>query len=171
MRLCIGLFGTCGGSNWRVPFIEKFKSLGMVDGKDYFNPQVDDWKSELAAIEADHLVNDCVVCVPITKETYSLGSLVEIGFSLIQAMKLDDRRDFIVLIEQELDKSLMQNKILYKESLRARVLVQQHLKKLCMANVYIVDTLDDMLEVALKCYGAHKMLDEIKKRFNPHLKS
>jgi hypothetical protein len=150
--------------------MEKFKSLGMVDGEGFFNPQVDDWKPELAVVEAGHLAEDCVVCVPITKETYSLGSLAETGFSLMQAMKLDDRRDFVVLIEQELDEELMVDAALSKESLRSRALVLQHLKKLRLANVYVVDTLEEMLDVALKCYEAHKLLDDARKQFNPHLR-
>lgn len=43
--LCVGLFGTCGRSKWRNPFMEKYKELGIK----FFNPQVDDWKPELAA--------------------------------------------------------------------------------------------------------------------------
>ena len=170
MKLCIGLFGTCGASTWREPFMDEFRSLGMVDGHDFFNPQVDDWKPELAKVEAEHLANDCIICMPITKETFSLGSLAETGFSLMQAMKLDDRRDFVVLIEQELDAELMKDAALSQESLRSRALVLEHLKKLRLANVFVVDTLEEMLDVALKCYEAHKMLDGARKRFNTHRK-
>lgn len=33
MKLCVGLFGTCGNSQWRVPFMEAFKEAGI----EYFN--------------------------------------------------------------------------------------------------------------------------------------
>lgn len=43
-KLCVGLFGTCGGSEWRKPFIEAFDEKGI----DYFNPQIDDWEAACA---------------------------------------------------------------------------------------------------------------------------
>ena len=57
MNLCIGLFGTCGGSKWRDKFIAKYNERGI----EFFNPQKDDWKPEDAEIEADHLANDGVI--------------------------------------------------------------------------------------------------------------
>lgn len=60
--LCVGLFGTCGGSKWRNNFMLKYNEMGI----NYFNPQVDDWKPELAEIEAEHLVNDDIVLFPVT---------------------------------------------------------------------------------------------------------
>ena len=40
---CVGLFGTCGSSTWRAPFIEAFEAEEV----EYFNPQVEDWTPEL----------------------------------------------------------------------------------------------------------------------------
>lgn len=96
MKLCIGLFGTCGKSTWRVPFMTRYTELGIP----YFNPQVEDWKPEDAVIEAEHLADDDVILFPVTSETYATGSLAETGFSILNAVRLDDRRDFIILIEQ-----------------------------------------------------------------------
>src|SRR4051812_34994148 len=113
MKLCVGLFGTCGNSNWRDPFIEAFSERGM----EFFNPQKDDWKPEDAEIEAGHLADDAIILFPITGETYGTGSLAETGFSVLQAIRLDDRRDFVIMVEQELSAELMDNPVAAKESL------------------------------------------------------
>ena len=136
---------------------------------DYFNPQVADWKPEMAEIEAEHLANDEIILFPITSETYATGSLAEVGFSILNAISLDDRRDFVILIDPDLDTHLQENPGAYKESLRARALVKQHLKKLKLSNVYLVDTLQEMLAVSVGLYESAS----IRKRFenyNPHRK-
>ncbi len=157
MDLCVGLFGTCGGSRWRDDFIARYEQ----DEITFFNPQVDDWKPELAEIEAHHLANDDVVLFPITGETYGTGSLAECGFSILNAIKLDDRRDFVIMIEDELDPSL-DNAELVKESLRARALVKQHLLKLQLPNLYIVGNLSMMLDVSLTLYEAAKLRQPLR---------
>lgn len=160
-NLTIGLFGTCGKSRWREDFINKYNELNI----NYFNPQVDDWKPELAEIEAEHLSNDKIILFPITSETYGLGSLSEVGFSILNAIKLDDRRQFVVLIDMKLDKSLNDNNLI-KESLRSRALVKQHLKKLNLENVYLVDALDEMLEVSLILYNSEKQKEIINNKYS-----
>ena len=159
----IGMFGTCGNSIWREPFIRKYEELGIP----YFNPQVPDWKEEYAVEEARHLADDEIILCPITGETYATGSLSEVGFSILNAIKLDDRRDFVVMVEMNLDQSL-NDLIARKESLRSRALVYQHLKKLRLKNVYIVETLDQMLEVSIQLYRAAKIREPLEK-YNPHL--
>lgn len=158
---CVGLFGTCGSSTWRTPFMEKYAEQNI----DFFNPQVADWKPELAEIEAEHLANDAVILFPITNETYATGSLSEVGFSILNAIKLDNRRDFVIMIHKDLTPELMENAAAAKESLRSRALVIQHLKKLRLSNLYVVETLEEMFEVSVQLYRA----EEIKmpfKRFN-----
>lgn len=162
--LCVGLFGTCGGSKWREPFIDCYTKEGIA----CFNPQVDDWKPEDAVVEAKHLASDAVVLFPITGETYGTGSLAETGFSILNAIRLDDRRDFVIYIEMELDPRL-DNAVARKESLRARALVKEHLKKLRLSNLYLVDSLEEMLEVSLALYRAAEVREPLK-RFNPHVK-
>ena len=162
MTIVIGMFGTCGNSTWREPFIKKYKELGIS----YFNPQVPDWKEECAVEEARHLAEDEIILCPITGETYAAGSLSEVGFSILNAIKLDDRRDFVVMIEMNLDQSL-NDPIARKESSRSRALVSQHLKKLRLKNVYIVETLDQMLEVSIQLYQAAKIREPLGK-YNPH---
>ena len=160
--LCVGLFGTCGTSTWRAPFIKRY----MQEGIQFFNPQVVDWKPEDAVIEAEHLANDQVVLFPITGETYGTGSLAETGFSVLNAIRLEDRRDFVIMIEQELDDNL-EDAVARKESLRARALVKAHLKKLRLSNLYVVNTLEEMLEVSVTLYRAAEMRAPLGK-YNPH---
>jgi len=178
MANCVGLFGTCGNSKWRDQFMDNFEGSNI----DYFNPMVDNWKPEDAAIEAEHLAADNIILFPITKETYGIGSLSEVGFGVLSAIKLDDRRDFVVMIDQELDASLMPREgwkelelspivkeleeALFeraKESLRARALVLQHLKAQNLPNVYLVDNLEDMLKVSVTLYTSNKVKEDIEK--------
>ena len=159
--LAIGLFGTCGKSKWRQSFMKRYRELGI----DFFNLQVDDWQPEMAVEEAKHLAEDAVVLFPVTGETYATGSLAEVGFSILSAIKLDDRRDFVIMIEMQLDESL-DNKEMCKESLRSRALVVQHLKKLRLPNVYIVDTLEQMLEISLELHAAAAIREPLR-AFNP----
>lgn len=179
--LCIGLFGTCGGSRWREnTFIPAYEEAGI----EYFNPQVEDWDPSLAAIEADHLANDQIILFPITNETYAIGSLAETGFSILNAMKLDDRREFVIYIAddiaakdpkgQPLDDQLNPDgtknpNSRAKESLRARALVLQHLRKLQIPNVYVVDSLEEMLKVSLTLWESSKIRYPLRE-LNPHRK-
>lgn len=157
----IGLFGTCGSSKWREPFMRRYRRLGI----DFFNPQVDDWDPECAREEARHLAEDEIILSPVTRETYGMGSLSEVGFSILQAIRLDDRRDFVIMIEMKLD-PIFNDEMTRKESLRARALVKQHLKKLRLRHVYLVDTLEEMLEVSIKLYKA-ATITELLEKFNP----
>ena len=156
---CIGLFGTCGSSKWRDEFIEVFDNASIQ----YFNPMVENWKPEDAEIEAEHLAKDNIILFPITSETYGVGSLSEVGFGVLSAIKLDDRRDFIVMIDMVLSDELMKDEDRAKESLRARALVKQHLKKQNLPNVYLVDNLEDMGEVAITLFRSNVIRNEMKK--------
>lgn len=150
-QLCVGMFGTCDGSQWREPF----KAVYALKNIPFFDPQKEDWKPEDAEVEAEHLAEDAVVLFPITDESYAIGSLSEIGFSILNAISLDDRRDFVVFITPTLQERLMiDNPALAKASLRGRALVKQHLKKLRLGNVYIVTSLEEMLEVSMILYDA-----------------
>jgi hypothetical protein len=160
---CIGLFGTCGKSKWRDRFIAKYEELGY----DYFNPQVENWDPSMADEEARHLADDEVILFPVTGETYATGSLSEVGFSILQAISLDDRRDFIIMIEMELEEHLKENPTMYQETLRSRALVKQHLKKQRLGNLYVVESLEQMLEVSLVLYENALKRAPLKK-FNPH---
>jgi hypothetical protein len=123
---------------------------------------VDDWTPDCAVVEAEHLANDRIVVFPITAETYAEGSLSEVGFSILNAIKLDDRRHFIVLIEQALSPELLEDAVRAKASLRARALVTQHLKKLRLDGLYVVDSLEQALTVSLACYHAEQLLQPVR---------
>ena len=162
-KLVVGLFGTCGGSVWRDKFIAQYDVLGI----EYFNPQVDDWKPEDAEVEADHLATDQIILFPVLAETWGLGSLGEIGFSIAQAMRYDDRRDFVFLIDKFHDESLkpldngMENP-LYKESCRMRALQLAHIRKWNLSNVFLVETLDEMLHVSIELHKANKIRTQLR---------
>lgn len=160
MNLTIGLFGTCGNSTWRQDFIDVYEMRKMK----YYNPQVDDWKPEDAEIEAEHLATDQIILFPVLAETYGLGSLGEVGFSIAQAMRYDNRRDFVILIDQKpLDELEEKDPALYKESVRMRALQKQHLAQWKhMTNVFVVDNLNDMLEASIKLYECNRIRQELK---------
>lgn len=163
MKLCVGLFGTCGGSQWRVPFKAAYDSAGIT----YFDPQKEDWKPEDADEEAGHLAEDAIILFPITGETYAMGSLAESGFSVLSALKLDDRRDIVVFIDQNLNESLLEDKVRAKDSQRARALVKAHLKKVRLRNVYVVDSLEEMQELSILLWQAAKVaLDPAVAKFS-----
>lgn len=165
MKLCVGMFGTCGKSKWREPFIDKYQKLGI----EFYNPQLPPgmWNEETSPIEeAEHLAEDMVILFPVTSETYASGSLSEVGFSILNAIKLDDRREFIILIDRNLDEDL-DDPTARQESLRARALVYQHLKKLRLSNLFVVDTLDEMFDVSVQLWGTAKVRYNLSK-YNPH---
>jgi hypothetical protein len=162
-KLVVGMFGTCGISTFRkdtlIPAYEK-------EGIEYFNPQVEDWDPSLAKIEADHLVNDQIVLFPVLGITYGTGSLAETGFSIAQAMRYDESRDFVFLIEDTLSDELMENADAAKESLRARALVSEHIKRANLPNAYIVNTIEEMLELSIVLYRAQESVWAYREKFS-----
>ena len=157
MKQCIGLFGTCGNSKWRDPFEGEF----IYRDIEFFNPLVDDWKPEDAIIEAEHLAKDNIILFPITKETYGVGSLAEVGFGVLSAIKTDNNRDLVVMIDTELNEELMEDADRAKESLRARALVLEHLKAQNLPNVYLVDNLEDMLNISVTLYESNLVRNKV----------
>jgi len=72
----------------------------------------------------------------------------------------------IALIDDNLIPSLKEdNPVAAKESLRSRALVIEHLKKLNYPKIYLVNSLEEMLEVSLAVYSARKSLSNYG-RFN-----
>lgn len=129
----IGLFGTCDNIKWRDPFMARYAELGIA----YFNPMVDDWNPGMVALEAEHLAQDPIILFPILKDSYGQGSLSEIGFGPLKAA--DPARA--------------------KDSNRSRKLVKGHLQAPKQNNVYMVDTLDQMLDLSVSLHKIHKDLD------------
>jgi len=143
----VGLFGTCGNSKWRDPFMKSYDEKGFY----YFNPQKDDWNPEDAKAEADHLKNDDIILFPVTGETYGTGSLAEVGFSIQQAIAQNRDARIVVMIEDELSDEL-DDPVARKESMRSRKLVKAHLDKVESNRVFVVDDLEQMLEISEDLY-------------------
>ncbi len=159
----IGLFGTCGGSKWRDPFMKKYSELGMH----CYNPQVANWTPDCATEEARHLAEDKIILFPVTSETYASGSLCEVGFSILNAIRLDHQRYFVIMISKDLDENLKGSELAYKDSIKSRALVREHLRKLMLDNLYVVDSLEQMLEVSITLYEAARITEPFAS-YNPH---
>jgi hypothetical protein len=144
-QIVIGLFGTAGSSTWRAPLIDACNRARLQ----FFNPQVANWNSSLAAVEAAHLAKDRVLVFVVTGETYGTGSLVELGFAIAQVKGTE--RQLLIFVEGDLDDELT-NAVAREESLRARALVRGHLGRLGMWNVHVLDSRDDLPFVATELF-------------------
>ena len=160
MGLCVGLFGTCGGSQWRAKFIQTYTTSGIK----FYNPQVDNWTPDCAQEEAEHLASDDIILFPVTDETPGLGSLAETGYSIIQAIKANSNREFVIMIDSHTSERCRNNwgNELSIASDKARALVKAHLKKICLPNLYVVDTLDQMLYASIRLYDICKLRQELR---------
>ena len=162
----IGLFGTCGRSTWRDDFISIYESEEL----EFYNPLKVDWNPEDVVEEAKHLAEDEIILFPITSETYGLGSLAEVGFSILNAIRIDNSRFFVILIDDDVIEELKnENPALAKESKRNRALVKNHLSKLLLSNLYIVDNMEDLLQCSIVLYQA-AIAKNLVSKFNPHAK-
>lgn len=158
-NLIVGLFGTCGSSRWRDEFIRRYDELGIP----FFNPQVEHWTSELAEIEAQHLANDQLLLFPVTSETYGTGSLAEVGFSILSSLRWNADRRVVLYIDPQIAPELKeQSPDAAKESLRSRKLVRAHLAQLKHPNVFVVDSLDAMLEISITLFNAMILIERVR---------
>jgi len=156
---CIGLFGTCGSSKWRDKFIKRYQ----VKSIKFYNPLKADWKPEDSAEEAEHLVNDDIVLFPITSETFSTASLAETGYSILSAIRANDQRFVIIFIDPKVNELLHhENPTAAKESSNSRAIVKAHLKKMNHPNIFVVDSLDKMLDVSVKLYKVVEAMQEVR---------
>lgn len=151
MNHCIGLFGTCGDSKWRDPFIALYNQLHIT----YFDPQVDNWTSDRAKVEAEHLQEDDVIVFPILDGTYGFGSLAETGYAILQSFQIPERHLLIYVAPTVSEKLTRDNPILAQESNRARKLVIAHLNEVNKRGhrkIHIYDKLEDMLAGSVRAY-------------------
>jgi hypothetical protein len=142
----VGLFGTCGNSQWRTPFIEMFEK----NGTPFFNPVVPNWDPSCAAIEAEHLDNDDIILFPITDETTGFGSLAELGYAISQVLLSGKSRTVVAYIAPNVNEAIQTaDQAQAKESKKARALSLAHLVKLHdkSERIYLVDSLEEMLNV------------------------
>ncbi len=162
-EICIGMFGTCDNSDWR----QFFKDIYNQAGIEYFDPNKEDWSAHAdryAREEAEHLANDEIILFPVLGWSLGQGSLSEMGFGPLRALRNNKNRSFIVLVDQELHERLDdEDAARRKDSLRSRKLVLAHLKQLDLSNIYIVDNLDQMLAVSLEVHAAHLKMHQAHK--------
>ena len=142
--LTVGLFGTCGDSQWRAPFIELFESKNVT----YFNPLIPDWTPACAAFEAEHLAADEIILFPVTNESTGFGSLAEIGFACHLAATKN--RKVIVYIAPTVSDAVAElvGAKPAKESRNTRALVSAHLVEAANeypTNIYVVNSMEEML--------------------------
>jgi len=158
-EICVGLFGTCDNVRWRDAFMAKYAEEGIA----YFNPMVDDWHPGMIPLEAKHRAEDPIIIFPVLKESYGLGSLSEIGFGPLKAIRQNKYRSFVVMIDDDVTDALkQQDAARAKASRSSRALVKGHLKDLGLSNVYLVDSLDQMLDISLTLVQVHIHLNNIQ---------
>jgi len=154
----VGLFGTCDNIRWRDPFIEEYKERGIS----YFNPMVDDWTPGCIPVEAHHLANDPIVLFPVLAQSYGVGSLSELGFGPLRAIRQNFYRSFVLLIEPDVTDELKEkDPAMAKASMRSRKLVLGHLEKVQSDNIILVQSLDQMLDASLDLWEAHSILTRV----------
>lgn len=154
----IGLFGTCGGSNWRESFINEFIEKDIQ----FFNPNKQDWNPEDAESEASHLISDDIVLFPITGETFGTASLAETAFSVLRCITEHKNKYAVIMIEDLNEELKKTNPQAYKESRNAREIVKAHLFKIEDPNVFVVDNLEKMQKIAVALYSHVKNFNSIK---------
>jgi hypothetical protein len=142
---------------WRTPFE---KSL-MQKNISYFNPQVDNWEPWMAEMENQCIARSPVVLFPILSSTLGLGSLAEIGFSVLSVLRSIQKganRELIILIDPTVDDTatitdivdgkktpVLASDAIRAESVRTRTLVRTKvLTETWRQGVHLVDTLDEM---------------------------
>jgi len=145
--LCVGLFGTCDNSKWRDDFMISYDTLGV----DYFNPDAgDNWHPGLIEEENKHLVEDEIILFPVLAESLGLGSLAEIGFSVLNVIRNIENgsnQHLIVMIDDDCTaESATESE--RNHSMRTRKLVKSKLLKVTHPNVVVVRNLNAMLVVS-----------------------
>jgi len=159
-KITVGLFGTCGGSQWREPFLETCEGLEV----EVFNPVVPEWDPSFAVQEAEHLVNDDIILFPVTEETYDEGSLAETGYSISQALRSNKGRYVVVYVAPQVHREEEDaDKAKATTSNKMRALVLAHLKRQrgTFPNVFVVESLDEMHRAMIHLIAALKIINQI----------
>lgn len=137
--------------------MSKYDELGI----EYFNPMVDNWHAGMVPLEAKHLAEDEIVLFPILGWSYAEGSLSEMGFGPLKAMRQNINRSFVFFVEMVLHERLT-DPDRCKASMRARELVTGHLRDLNAHNIYVARSLEEMLGVSIQLHQTHKMIQGIR---------
>jgi len=142
----IGLFGTCGASRWREPFVERYTTLGIP----FYNPQVAEWTPACAEAENEHFRSDAILLYPVTAETTGFGSLAEVGLAVAEIERSNLRgpltaaRELLVYIDPDCTDPKA-NEIQIRDSRRTRTLVTSKLPAYVGPHIQVCTSLDDML--------------------------
>ena len=160
MQNVIGLFGTCDGSQWRVPVIERLDAEGIQ----WYNPDAgDNWEPWMAEEENRQLKEDHIILFPILEESLGYGSLGEVGFSVLNIannIMTGSNQCLIVLIDDVCtdERKTPEQR---KDSDRARKLVKSKLAGITHTNVYLVNSIDEMVDLAIAKHKVYAIEDEI----------
>jgi len=147
-NLCIGLFGTCDNITWRNSFISAFNNNDI----EFFNPDAgDNWHPGMIDDENRHLMEDDIILFPVLKDSLGLGSLGEIGFSILNILRNianGSNQHLIIMIDDDCtdDRKTEDER---KTSVRTRKLVKSKLLGVKHPNVFVVDSLAEMKKLAV----------------------
>lgn len=147
-NLCVGLFGTCDNIPWRDDFISAFNNNDIA----FFNPDAgDDWHPGMIEDENRHLMEDDIILFPVLKDSLGLGSLGEIGFSILNILHNitnGSNQHLIVMIDDDCtdDRKAKDER---KTSVRTRKLVKSKLLGVKHPNVFVVASLEEMKELTI----------------------
>lgn len=155
-EITVGLFGTCDNIMWRDEFIIKFTGLGI----NYFNPMTDNWHDGMIAEENKHLLNDDIILFPVLKESLGIGSLGEIGFSVLNAIRSNPKRIVIVYIDMGCEPLKPYDGKSIQQSINARALIRSKLVANQAENIIVVDSLKELME---SCLDAIQFLEYSRK--------
>lgn len=167
MQNVVGLFGTCDGSQWRVPVIETLDNHGIA----WYNPDAGaNWEPWMVEEENTHLREDHIILFPILGESLGQGSLAEIGFSVLNIVRniTSGKSDqtLIVLIDDVCtdDRKTVDER---KTSDRTRKLAKSKLAAVDHPNVYLVNTVDEMVALGTQLHELYAQKDSIDEQFRP----
>lgn len=105
----IGLFGTCSQSTWRndliIPILRR-------RGLPFFNPQKSSWQPEDALTEAQHMAEDQVIVLPVSKESEGYASLAETGWATLGALLRGQEVNIFIELSDSLPRAAIRSRAL-----------------------------------------------------------
>lgn len=123
MNKKVFLMGNSGASKWRDPYMQAAQEADL----EAFNPVKANWTPDDAKIEARVLVDSDTIIMVITTETEAIGSLIETGWIIVQAL-LKGKRVGMLITNYSAE-----TKIDHDASARGRSLALAHAEELSAA--------------------------------------
>jgi len=164
MQNVIGLFGTCDNSKWREPFMQAYESHKI----EFFNPDAgDNWHPGMIEDENRNLREDHIILFPVLGESLGVGSLGEIGFSVLNVLRniQNGSNQYLIAMIDDVCTDERKTADERKTSDRTRKLVKSKLVDVRHPNVFVVDSLDDMLRLSIDLHHASSSLSSLKERY------